>query len=313
MRKLRVVLALLWALGCSASAFAQWDDGNGDAQGGICRPGEDCQFPDNPPYPGDHEENDHGGGDPVDPSPYDPPGGGHGNGNGHGNHGPSQDREEVRLNQTIQNQSLDLMRLLRLQNHRGQRVESVEVIARSNDGYTAVVLTADGYEEDSSYASGSWLTLHPRRQLTIGQNVRDLRLQIRGRLYIESIVVNLSGGYNQPNPPYPPPGGGGQQVVLPGYINQTFYQHAIINLENLTGLHQYRGYRVESVVVYARGGRARLMVNGSVEGQLSFGPSTSGQRVHVQRHVVVGQNLHDLSLDVAERLTVERVEVILRR
>lgn len=312
MKKIRILLALL-VLSCGASSFAQYD--NGDAVGGICREGDYNCIPQIP---------DHGGGAPVDPSPYDPQ-------PGYGDHNPYQpgrperpdrpnngygDVREVYLGQYFRDQSLDLMRLLNLNSARRQRIDSVEVTVRSGDNYTSLSLVADGYVEDSQSAWGNWVTLHPRRDLIIGQNLRRLHLDVRGKIWIDRITVRLSGGGYQPNPPpYPP--GGGSEFVLPAQIDKNFYQNGMVDLMQATGLRQYHGYRVTHVTVYARAmtfqARTRVLANGMHQGQLTFGNGISGQTVRMSHQFVVGQNLNALTLLVDDPAHIDRVEVRLSR
>lgn len=310
MKKFRLFLALL-IVSCGASVFAQGSFDDGDAIGGICDANDYNCVPGVPGY-GD------GGGMPVDPSPYDPipglPGDDRPGRPDRPGIGDSRDQREVYLGQYYRDQSLDLMRLLNLQSARRQRIESVELTVRDGNSYSSLALVADGYTEDSQSVWGSYVTLHPRRDLTIGQNLRRLRLDVRGKLFIDRIVVRLRDSYQPNPPPYNPPG---NDIVLPGYVNQNFYQPGNIDIARVAGVHQYRGYRVTAITVYGMGlrysARARVLANGMILGHLTFGSAVSGQTVRVQQNLVVGQNLNGLNLLVDDQARIDRVEVRLSR
>jgi hypothetical protein len=311
MNKIRLVLAL-FAFSVGTYAHAQWNDDSGDANGSLCRVGEYC------PPDGDMD----GGG--VPPDPWDtPPIDNHGGGNhggGHGGHnGPVNppggfgNHKEVYVGQYFRDQQIDLMWTLGLQYEQGRRIESVQIFVRTGDSAN-VALIADYYTEDQQSAYGSWITLRPLRNLVIGQTFNRLMLQVMGKLYIERIGVDLAPSYEPNPPPYPPNGG---EVVVPGYVGQTFYGQGNVDILRTANLYNYQGYRIREVTVYGRAlgylARARILGNGMIVGQLSFGTAISPQTARISQPFVIGQNLNALNMLVDDQAQIDRIEVRLSR
>lgn len=311
MKNLRTLLAVFTLLSCAASAFAQVDEGGG-AVGSICEVGQPC------PVPGSGE----GGGAPIDPSPYDPQPGrpprpqpprppprpGYG------------DRREVYIGQEFQDQNLDLVRTLNLWNLRGASIESVDVVTRSYGGYGVLQLLADGYIEDSQNVYSDYVSLRVRRDLSIGYNVRDLLLSIRGRLYIERVIVNFrggGGGYYPGPQPGPQPGPIGGDVVIPLNVGQIFYSPASVDLLARTMLSNYRGYRVAAVTIYGQSlayrGGTQLVGNGMLLGQVDFSPNGGGFTIYPNSQLIVGVNLSSLNLMTNGQIRIDRVDLRLQR
>ncbi len=315
MNQVRLVLALL-TVSSALNANAQFiDDTQPGVSGGICQVGQHCP----PGVP------DLGGGAPVDPSPYDPrPGRPNdpGRPNYPGNPGypgqpqypnyPGSDRHEIYVGRRVTNENMDLLRLAGLDSwsNRGDEIDSVEVIAQPGAVRAELNLNADGYIVASQNYPSNYNVLNPNRHLVIGQNLNQLSLGVRGTLQIDRIVINLRGGYN-PNPNPPPYG---NQTAV-GYINQTFYSQAYIDIARVANLYRYQGYRIQSVTVRGRNldyrGSARVNVNGITAGRVDL--AYGGETISMPINVVVGQNLQSLDLQVMPSVQIDRVEVQLSR
>lgn len=319
MKNLRNFLALIALLSCGVSAFAQqYAEDSGGAVGSICEVGQPC------PAPGMGD-----GGGAIDPSPYDPqpgypqPGhGGYHQPNQPGNHGRA-DHREVYIGQYVRDGNLNLMRLLNLQTARGSSLRTVTVTLRPGTGSANFSLISDGYVEDTASSYSSFVTLQARRDLVIGQ-VRNLLLGIRGQVFVERIAADLDSGYNPyPGPnPYPPgpnpgpyPPGNGGEVVLPGYIGQTFYGYGNVDILQATNARMYPGYRVVAVTVYGQSSgnsNVQVMANGMILGQINLGYG-GAQTVYPNMQLWIGQNVNAMNLLVNGQTRIDKVELRLRR
>lgn len=304
----RIILALL-VMSCGAS-MTYADDG---AIGGICRVGEPCNnFPGGPGNGG------------IDPSPYDPPREappgypGQPGYPGYPNQPPQpRDRKEVYLGQYFRDQDVNLLSLFNMNvwNDRGLQIESVEVMTQPGDR-VSLSLLADGYLVASQNYPSYYVTLTPNRALILGETLRSqLSLAVRGKLYIERVAVNFRRSYNPPYPPNP----GQDQIVLQGSVYQSFYGPGSIDINRITNLGAYRGYRLADVIVNGRSlnmngqSSAQLLVNGMIEGQLYFYSYEQGQTIRPYRSYVVGQNLNSVTLNVSGNVSVSTIQVRLTR
>lgn len=322
MKLSRIILALL-TFSCGASIAGAQDR---DPIGSICEVGRNC-----PVNPGS------GGGGGIDPSPYDPQPGHPGHGGGHpghggGHHNPghggypspdypdSSDRREVYVGQYLRDQNLNLLSLMNLDvySQQGTEVLSVEVFVQ-NSGRFSMSLVADGYLVAQNAYAGMSVVLNPNRNLILGQTVRrSLSLAVRGQVFVERVVVNLrsNGGY-QPNPnPYPGPGQ--QEIVLQGSVYQSFYGPSSVDIGQITNLMAYRGYQIASITVNGRStnynqARARLLVNGTIEGDLFLGNYDGSQMIYPRGSYIVGRNLNAVTLLVDGGTTINSVQVRLVR
>jgi hypothetical protein len=233
------------------------------------------------------------------------------------------------------------MRMLNLYNANGSSIESVQVTVRVGNMAGQLQLMADGYIEDSQNINSMMVSLNPRRNLVIGQNLRMLSLSARGRVYVERIGVYLSDAYSpQPQPPYPgpypqpvpppppppypnpgpfPPGpGNGGDTVATAYIGQNYFAPAGIDLTQATSLMNYRGYRIVSVTVYGAALNSyqaglRIMANNMVLGNLILSNNGAPAMVAAPAQMIVGQNVVSLNLWIDTPARIDRVEVRLSR
>ena len=281
----RIILALLAISGGASYVQAQ----DGGAIGGICQVGEFC-----PGMPG--------------PDRRDFP-----------NQPGYVDRREVRLGQYFRDQNLSLLRLFNLSpwNSQGLAIESVEIFLQDN-GRSTLTLMADGYVVAAQNYLSPRTVLFPNRPLELGQDVRNtLDLVIRGKLYIDRIAVNLRNNY-QPNPPPYPPGPGPNDVIIQGSVFQSFYGPGNVDIGQITGLMNYQGYQITSIIVRGRAlnynsAQARVLINGMIEGQVFLGEYETSQEIFPRQSYIIGRNVNAVTLLVDGGVNISTVQVRLRR
>jgi len=98
-----------------------------------------------------------------------------------------------RIHRRVVNDTLPIRRLLDLDSsYRGYKVKSVAVKIRSNRSHGRIKLLVNGQVVDRERVNGeNWITLRTDDDKTIGRNLRSLKLQIRGKVYIKDIRVKL--------------------------------------------------------------------------------------------------------------------------
>lgn len=226
---------------------------------------------------------------------------------------PIYDRREVVLNSYYRDQSLDIARLVGI-GGRDTIIDSVEVrVYTDSNAYGTLSLYADGRVVAQDNYPSVYTRLVPYPAIDFNY-VRQALLSIRGKLYIERVVVNFHRqNYNPPNP-YPP---GGNQIVLTGYINRAFYAPARVELTNLVNLNSYRGYQISAVTVNGRSlhniGTASLMINGTIEGRINLPSYTTGQTLYPRGAYIVGNNVNSVILLLEGTSEINTVQIRLTR
>ncbi len=259
-------------------------------------------------------------------NPYDPncgnsqpgyPGQPHEPGYGDG----QTETKSIYLSRSVRNEVLNLRKLSGLGVHyRGYEVVSVRARTSPNSQYTTTVqLLADGRNVATQVNPGKRINLVPNQRLVLGSSVRELEMYISGSTYIEEIVIEIRQSGHEPQPPqYPPgqPGGHGEQH-LDLHINRTTYSNDRIDLGNYFSMHQYRGYRIEQVIVHAQAQHnvalADLLVNGFNAGTLQFDRYWSQQSLYLHNRPDIGGAASSLVLYTRGNMTVQRVTLVLSR
>lgn len=249
--------------------------------------------------------------------------------------------KSIYLGRSVRNEVLNLRKLAGLGIHyRGYEVVSVRARTRPDSPYTTTVqLLADGRNVATQVNPGKRINLVPTQRLVLGSSVRELEMYISGSTYIEEIVIEIreTGGQQPPQypdypnypgqphepPPYPGqpgnpghnPGYADQRVEL--YINRTTYSNDRIDLGNYFSMHQYRGYRIEQVLVTASAQHnvalADLLVNGFNAGTLQFDRYSSQQSLYLHNRPDIGGAASSLVLYTRGNMTVQRVTLVLSR
>jgi len=106
---------------------------------------------------------------------------------------PANQVVRVDLNRRYFDETIALRRLLGLdRDYRGYDVRSVNVRLRPHRGRASFDLLADGQVVDQSHRrDGGQIELRPGDENTLGRDLNRLQLAVRGRVYIESISVEL--------------------------------------------------------------------------------------------------------------------------
>jgi predicted nucleic acid-binding Zn-ribbon protein len=123
---------------------------------------------------------DNSGGGAYDPNPY-----------------PGQsDRVVINIyRSTVGNSRIDLTSYIDLRQHRGQRVESIEVRARADYNVAITELLINSFRVGALQFSGGYMqsqTLFLNQRPLLGQEASSIVLQTRGNMQIESVIIHLS-------------------------------------------------------------------------------------------------------------------------
>lgn len=283
-------------------------------------------------------------------NPYDPncqPGGypGQPNHPGHPNlPGYDDGQAEVKsvyIGRSVRNEVLDLRRLAGLGVHyRGYEIVSVRARTRPDSPYTTTVqLLADGRNVATQVNPGKRIKLIPTQRVVLG-STRELEMYISGSTFIEEIAIEIrETGHHQPQPPqypdypnYPgqpheplPPHYPGQPPHNPGYgqqrldlhISRSTYSNDRINLGDYFNEHQYRGYRIEQVIVHAQAQNnvalADLLLNGFNSGTLQFDRYSTQQSLYLHNRPDIGGAANSIVLYTRGNMYVQRVTLVLSR
>lgn len=318
---------MMFALLMIGSSLAQ-----AQAVGGICEVGQDCGISDGSGLPGALPPGGSGGHHrprhprhpappaPIDPSPYNPP-----------SYPPPppppssgyEEQREGYLGQYYRDQYIDVLSVVGMsaQYDRGAEIRSVEVVYQSN-GRAGLYLFADRNQVASITADGYNNNLYPNRQVILGQPVRSLQMYVSGKLFVERVIVHYVQNSYQPQPPNPPPQPNPPPpqngVTLSGSVYQSFYSPGNVDIAQITGLNQYRGYQLSSIIVNGRAisggnGHARVLIDGVVVGEVYLGSYSNGQSVYPQQTFIVGRNFSDVTLLVDGGTEIQTVQVQLAR
>lgn len=326
--KLGVLAFGLLMGGLSLQAQAQ-------VEGCISTPDRPCTIQPPPGY---------GGGNDIDPNPYDPPGRpgrppqpGRPGRPGHPGHpgqppvyppGPpappphhgQQIQRTIYLNRTVnQYDVLTVESLLGAgsREFQGASLESILVDAQETGrpARGSLELRVNGYVEDHANRLNGVVSLMPRRHVELGRRGDQVEIVVQGRVHLRSITINArrsgGGGGGGGYPPYP-----GDFEVRQG-IYQTYFGGHRLPLMMMLNLHQYRGHRVTSVIVRARSlgpqfATGTLLVNGAVQGGFQAMPFPQEFHLPVNAYGVIGRGIDSLQLDVMN-LAVDEIVVRLAR
>ena len=251
------------------------------------------------------------------------------------------DVKTIYVGRSVRDEVLDLRRLAGIgQQHRGMEVVSVRARTRPDSPYTTTVqLLADRRNVATQVNPGKRIKLIPNQRLVIGSSVRELEMYVTGSTYIEEIEIELrerNGGHEpqppqypdypnypghpgQPGHPQPPqyPGNPGYSENVDLWINRSTYGNDRIDLGNYFNMHQYRGYRIEKVIVHAQAQNnvalADLLTNGFNQGTLQFDRYSSQQTLWLSQRPDIGGAASSIVLYTRGNMTVQRVTLVLRR
>jgi hypothetical protein len=248
--------------------------------------------------------------DPGRPAPYPGPG------NGGGNYGPQpqpgypgydQQSVTIPVNQYITNSTFDLTRSL--MQYQGYQVQQVHVyVTRAREVDSSVDLVINGVSEDSRAVVVSQdILLVPRNISEVGRSLGSIGVYARGEMLIDSIVVDLVSNQNQMN---------GEFMVA---LNLPYLPpQARLDLTPYIDMNSYYGYVVRGIQVTASsrtGGYAGLdvLINGFMEGSLSFNPYQTTQVLYSRQNLVLGSSFGSLVVVPRGDSSIAQVSLILSR
>ena len=120
------------------------------------------------------------------------------NGGGYNPNPGYGENERVEINlyrSTYGNDRIDLTSYINLQQHLGQRIESIEVQGRADYNVAIVEVLINGFQQGVIQFSGSYmqaLTLFLPQRPMIGQGADSIVLNTRGNMTIETVILHLS-------------------------------------------------------------------------------------------------------------------------
>lgn len=225
----------------------------------------------------------------------------------------------IYLGRSVRDEVLNLRQLAGLgQAYRGWEVVSVRARTRPDSPYrTTVQLLADRRNVATQVNPGNRINLIPNQRLVLGSSVRELEMYINGSTFVEEIQIEVrassgGGGYD----PHPP-GNPGFMPDVDLWINRNVIGNDRIDLGHYFNMQQYRGYRIEQVIVYAQAQHnvalADLLVNGFNQGTLQFDRYMSRQTLYLHQRPDIGGAASSLVLYTRGNINVQRVTLILSR
>lgn len=120
------------------------------------------------------------------------------NGNGYNpNPGYGSDRVQINLNrQTFGNDRIDLTSYIDMYQHRGQRIDSIEIRARATYNVAVAEILINSFRQGAVQFNGNGYTesqtIYLNQSAIIGQGADNIVLQTRGNMTIESVVLHLN-------------------------------------------------------------------------------------------------------------------------
>lgn len=241
----------------------------------------------------------------------------------------------ISLGRSVRDEVLDLRRLAGIgTQYRGYEVVSVRGRTRPDSPYTTTVqLLADRRNVATQVNPGKRIDLVPTQRLVLDSSVRSLELYISGSTVVDELVIELRHSYDQPpqypdypgQPHEPPPYPGNPYPGNPGYgqqnldlwINRSTYGNDRIDLGAYFNMQQYRGYRIEQVIVYAQAQNnvalADLLINGFNQGTLQFDRYSQAQSLYLNQRPDIGGAASSIVLYTRGNMNVQRVTLVLSR
>ncbi|MEN0059108.1 MAG: hypothetical protein AAGB31_09770 [Bdellovibrio sp.] len=197
---------------------------------------------------------------------------------------PASNREErkvINLNRRVSNETLSLLQLARMgSEYNGYEVTSVDVDVRSSDRRAELSLLGDGRLEDSVYAPQGVIRLLPRYRAVIGEDIRNLGLEVRSAINIRSITINLVN--NRGGTP-------GRTLDVPLSISRRLSGNSRLDITPYIDMNRYRGYKLAAIEVEAAAAYKVALIDIQIN---SFNQGSTIQLDTVNRvHTVRVQNL----------------------
>lgn len=218
--------------------------------------------------------------------------------------GPIYDRSVVTLNENVYRDfngisTLDLREVFRLgPQHRGMQLEQIIVTASSAAGRGQMSLEINGLgqvdrQTVAQYNTQLFFFLDPQRN-TIGDDIRQASLNLRGNIFVESVEIQLRGQR-----------GGAREEILQAQVWDYLNNGKVYPVRNLLGMNaQYNNRELGWVEIKGtsphRNASARLVINGRVEGpSQSFQSFDSTLRFQLPRYAnTLGRDIQTVQIEV---------------
>lgn len=224
---------------------------------------------------------------PRAPQPPLPPGRGDDGYNRPGNGRTEQ--KYIVVNRRFINETVSLTQMLGLDSrYNGYVVESVMVDVRGSTQNSSLDLIVNGYMEQQTPFPRGRVMLYPRGEFAIGRG--SLQLGMRNVVDVDAIYVNLRPGRGG--------GGGYQELPITVSVTRRLLGNDRLDIGAYIDLNRYRGYRIQSIEVYANsvygGSFMDLVINGFNQGRsLEFGRYAQTQTV-MPTNAVIGQGAESI-------------------
>jgi hypothetical protein len=214
----------------------------------------------------------------------------------------------------MSDEGVDLLQLFQLDSwrNRGQMVESVEITFRQLTQDTEFQLFNENEYLDTQTAWGHSALMVPGKMTLLGVNTNSLSLWVQGGAVITKIAINLS----RERFSYVPPGAPQQVVYLPVDHGQSYGSQSTLDLASLTGMNQYRGFRVHALTVLGRSldsySNVQVLADSNFIGTMDFNEDQV-QNLYPNRKLIIGQNLNRLRLLMGSATRIEWIELRISR
>lgn len=162
------------------------------------------------------------------------------------------ERQYEYLGQIVHNTEIPLRALFNIgRDFAGYSVDSLQVeVASRGHRFSKLSLEVNGRSVDSEYDPQGWVTLDPGLWDQIGTEIRTLRLDVRGQLYIGGIYINLRRHGDAGRPGGNEPDYQTIQLEVPGYLlPRRMLGNDRLGLGQLINFNDYVGYKVQEIVI----------------------------------------------------------------
>lgn len=215
------------------------------------------------------------------------------------------ERRTVYFGQQVVNGRLNLRDLVGIDSfYHGYSVESVELEIQS-DYNTQVSLLMDGHLDSSAYSPQGLVILRPRYRAIIGENLTNLLLDVRGRVYIHTVTINLrKESYGRPDHP-------GYTTDIPVYLNLRLSGNNRVDVGMYLDMYRYRGYRLQAIEVQAAASYNMALVDLHLDGfkngqTLQLDRYSRTQVIHLY-NAILGQTASSIVLATRGDLNIYQV------
>ncbi|MGZ3770289.1 MAG: hypothetical protein ACXWQ7_14100 [Bdellovibrio sp.] len=227
-----------------------------------------------------------------------------------------QEQKIIYVGRRICNETLDLRRLADIdQNYSGYNVESVVVEVNFGDDNSQLSLLVDERVVDTARSSQGTVMLQPPYSSVLDRDIRNLQVDIRGEMQIQSVTINLRANdrYDRPDRPDRPD----QGMDIPLYVNRRLLGNDRLDLTQYIDVNQYRGFRIQQIVIDAtpvyNTALIDVLINGFTQGQTLQVDRSSYSQIVRPNNAVLGQGADSIVLYTRGDLDIRNITLRLSR